>query len=124
VQRLFSTFPEGRPGIGLVFLRAVTAMALVQLMGAPPATTLPLSVILQLVAAAASALLIIGLWTPIAGLSLAITELSLLFLQFSSASMHIVLAALGAALAMIGPGAWSLDARVFGRKRIRIPQSY
>jgi putative oxidoreductase len=28
---------------------------------------------------------------------------------------------LGAALAMLGPGAWSVDARLFGRKRIRIP---
>jgi hypothetical protein len=27
-------------------------------------------------------------------------------------------ATIGAALAMIGPGAWSLDARLFGRKRI------
>jgi len=31
-----------------------------------------------------------------------------------------MLAALGAALAMVGPGAWSIDARLFGRKRIDI----
>jgi putative oxidoreductase len=29
---------------------------------------------------------------------------------------------MGAALAMLGPGAWSVDARLFGRKRIHIPQ--
>jgi hypothetical protein len=29
---------------------------------------------------------------------------------------------LGVTLAMLGPGAWSVDARLFGRKRIQIPQ--
>jgi uncharacterized membrane protein YphA (DoxX/SURF4 family) len=55
-------------------------------------------------------------------LFLAGAELSLLFFHCNSSSMPIVLAALGVALAMIGPGAWSVDAHLFGRKRIRIPQ--
>jgi hypothetical protein len=33
-----------------------------------------------------------------------------------------MLAALGAALAMVGPGAWSVDALLFGRKHIDIPE--
>jgi len=66
-------------------------------------------------------LLMIGLWTPIAGSLMAAAELCLLFFQGNSTPTHIVIAALGAALAMIGPGAWSIDARLFGRKRIRIP---
>jgi hypothetical protein len=122
VQRLFSTFPEGWPGTGLVFLRAVTAIPLVQIIAGPLAATLPLSIGLQLLAACCSALLLVGLWTPIAGSIMALAELSLLLLHFNGSSMHIVLAALGAAMAMIGPGAWSVDARLFGRKRIRIPQ--
>jgi uncharacterized membrane protein YphA (DoxX/SURF4 family) len=32
--------------------------------------------------------------------------------------MDLVLAILGLSLAMIGPGAWSVDARLFGRKQI------
>ena len=122
MQRLFSTFPDGWPGTGLVFLRAVTATPLVQFIKGPVAPALTFSITLQLLAGGCSALLIMGLWTPIAGLFMAGAELSLLIFHFNSSSMTIVLAALGVALAMIGPGAWSVDARLFGRKRIRIPQ--
>jgi uncharacterized membrane protein YphA (DoxX/SURF4 family) len=76
--------------------------------------------ILQLVSAGAGALLCIGLWTPVAGVLIAVAELSLAYSHVVDPPMHIMLAVLGAALAMIGPGAWSLDARLFGRKRIRI----
>jgi uncharacterized membrane protein YphA (DoxX/SURF4 family) len=95
---------------------------MVQFIAAPLSISLPLAMALQLVAAGCSVLLAIGLWTPIAGSLLAVAELSLLIFHFSSSSMDIVLAAIGAALAMIGPGAWSVDARLFGRKRIRLPQ--
>jgi hypothetical protein len=36
------------------------------------------------------------------------------------AGIPIMLATVGATLAMIGPGAWSIDARLFGRKHIEI----
>jgi len=122
VQRLFSTFPEGWPGTGLLFLRAAATIPLVQFVAGSQGAALPVSVIFQFLAAICSALLTIGLWTPVAGLFLTVSQLSLLVFPSSSGSIHIVLAALGAALAMIGPGAWSVDARLFGRKRIRIPQ--
>jgi putative oxidoreductase len=122
VQRLFSTFPEGWPGAGLLFLRAVAAIAPVQhgiagLLTAP----LPTLVIVKLVAAGAVALLLVGLWTPLAGVLMAVAELSLAFSHPTDPWVHILLGALGIALAMLGPGAWSVDARRFGRKRIRIP---
>jgi putative oxidoreductase len=106
----------------LVFLRAIMAVPLVQFGAGPLPLTAPSSVILQLLAAVCSALLIVGFWTPVAGALMALSELCLLLFSFSGASMHVVLAALGAALAMLGPGAWSVDARLFGRKRIRISQ--
>jgi putative oxidoreductase len=123
VQRLFSTFPEGWPGTGLVFLRAVVAIPPVQqgiagLLTAP----LPAFAILQLVAAVAAALLLVGFWTPVAGVLMAVAELCQAFSHSADPLLHVVLAALGAALAMLGPGAWSVDARLFGRKRITIPQ--
>jgi putative oxidoreductase len=77
----------------------------------------------QLAAAGAALLLLAGLWTPVAGVLMAIAEV---FLAFSHPSVdpwrHILLGTLGTALAMLGPGAWSVDARLYGRKRIRIPQ--
>jgi hypothetical protein len=35
--------------------------------------------------------------------------------------VYILLGTLGAALAMLGPGAWSIDARLFGWKRVELP---
>ena len=123
MQRLFSTFPEGWPGTGLLFLRAVTAIPPVQhgivgLLTAP----LPALINLQLLAAGAAVLLLLGLWTPVAGVLLAAAEMWLTFSHPIDPWRHILLGALGAALAMLGPGAWSVDARLFGRKRIQIPQ--
>ena len=122
MQRLFSTFPEGWPGVGLAFLRVVAAIPALQhgatgLLGAAPAPTL-----LQMVTACAALLLLVGLWTPVAGVLLAAAELCLVFSYPTDPLMHILHGALGAALAMLGPGAWSVDARLFGRKRIQIPR--
>ena len=123
MQRLFSTFPEGWPGAGLVFLRAVAAIPPFQhgiaVLLTPP---LPALVGLRMVAAGAAALLLVGLWTPVAGVLMAIAELCLTFSHPIDAWTHILIGTLGAALAMLGPGAWSMDARLFGRKRIQIPQ--
>jgi len=122
MQRLFSTFPEGWPGTGLLFLRTVAAIAPVQHGIAGLLTAqLPALVIVKLVAASAVALLLVGLWTPLAGVLMAVTELSLAFSHPTDPWIHILLGALGIALAMLGPGAWSVDARLFGRKRIQIP---
>ena len=125
MQRLFSTFPDGGPGIGLIFLRLVAAIPPVQhgiaaLLTAPlPAPEL---VVLQVAAAGAATLLLVGSWTPVAGVLMAVAELCLALSHPADPWMHIRLGTLGAALAMLGPGALSVDAHRFGRKRIQIPQ--
>ena len=63
-------------------------------------------------------LLLAGLWTPVAGAVTAVVEAWIAFSHPGDLSMPLALAVLGASLAMIGPGAWSLDARLFGRKQI------
>jgi putative oxidoreductase len=66
------------------------------------------------------ALLLAGLWTPITGTLLAIIEVWVVFFQGGQAEIHLPLATLGVSLVMLGPGAWSVDARLFGRKQINI----
>jgi uncharacterized membrane protein YphA (DoxX/SURF4 family) len=51
---------------------------------------------------------------------LAVAELWIAFAASGKAETHLLLGALSAGLAMLGPGAWSIDARLFGRKRIEI----
>jgi uncharacterized membrane protein YphA (DoxX/SURF4 family) len=74
---------------------------------------------LQIVDVGAGILLLLGLWTPLAGVILAGSELWIVFSGSGDPQMALILATLGATLAMIGPGAWSLDARLFGRKQIK-----
>lgn len=64
--------------------------------------------------------LLAGLWTPIGGTLLAMIEVWFAVTQSGRAEMSLPLAALGVSLVMLGPGAWSVDARLFGRKRINI----
>jgi uncharacterized membrane protein YphA (DoxX/SURF4 family) len=119
VQRLYSTFPCGPPGAGLLLLRAVAAIPLFH---ASLLTALPTPIILDVVIAGGALLLLIGLWTPIAGALIAVAELGLALVHPAEPWRHVQFAAMGAALAMLGPGGCSLDARLFGRKRIQIRQ--
>jgi putative oxidoreductase len=119
LQRLFSTFANGWPGAGLLFQRILTAVilgrfAIIQLTDASVST----SMLPQIMGACAGILLLVGLWTPVAGTLIAGIELWIAFTQPGDPWMSIILATLGGTAAMIGPGAWSVDARLFGRKHI------
>lgn len=128
MQRLFSTFASGWPGVGLLLLRLLTGVALIHfgiadLLEAPPPLTI---IILQIIGAGAGILLLLGLWTPAAGGLAAIVKVWIAFSRHFSHSgdpwIPIVQSILGAVLAMVGPGAWSIDARLFGRKHIDFPE--
>ena len=121
VQRLFSMFPDGWPGRGLLLLRVAAGLLLVYngiqgLMVAP----LPTSTALQVIAAIAGIFLIVGLWTPIVGAIVALSEIWIALAGADHPRSTILLAALGIALSMLGPGAQSIDALLFGRKRLDI----
>ena len=119
MQRLFSTFPGGLPGAGLLLLRAAIAIPLVYEGVLTVASSSP--AILEVVSAGAAILLLIGVWTPLAGALIAVAELGLAVLYPANSWMYVHFATMGAALAMLGPGGCSLDARLFGRKQIQIP---
>jgi putative oxidoreductase len=121
VQRLFSTFANGWPGLGLLLQRILTAILLLRLgvlefMGAPFSS----SMIPQLIASFAGILLLAGLWTPVVGTLIAAIEVWVTITQPGDLWISIALATLGTTAAMIGPGAWSLDARLFGRKHVAL----
>lgn len=78
------------------------------------------TVVLAVLGAGAGILLLAGLWTAVAGAVVVAIELWNAFLQSGDPWLQIVLATLAAGLALLGPGAWSVDARLFGWKRIDI----
>jgi putative oxidoreductase len=66
-------------------------------------------------------LLLAGLWTPVAGTLVAVLELGTIPWNLGALSTHIFMATIAAAAALVGPGFWSLDHRLYGWKRIDPP---
>jgi putative oxidoreductase len=123
MQRLFSTFPNGWPGFGLLLLRLGVGIALISfgVSGFSAASGEPVALARDSIEVAGAILLILGLWTPVAGALIALDELWIALSLYSGSTgghwNHVFLAVLTAGVAMLGPGAWSIDARLFGRKR-------
>ena len=119
MRRLYSTFAGGWPGVGLILMRLAIATALLTAALSPtsdnPANILTL---LALLLSLAALLLVLGLYTPIVGTLVALLEVLRAVSTSANRSMYLLLAAVAAALAMLGPGLWSIDARLFGWKRI------
>ena len=116
MQRLFSNFANGWPGLGLLIQRVITAIILTHGAVAHIGSVSKSNVLAEFAGAGLGIFVLVGLWTPVAGVLVAVVELWVAYLNAGDPWISIVLAALGATLAMIGPGAWSIDARLFGRK--------
>jgi len=132
LQRLFTAFPGGLPGIALLVLRGVFATTLL-IQGVcylRETEVTPGGLVLGLVSVGGGALLLVGLITPIAGAVVGLTGIGVvcsLFPSctsplFSSGIPILFAASILVAIIILGPGAFSLDARLFGRREIIIPR--
>ena len=133
MQKLFSTFPDEWPGIGLLLLRALVGCALMAQGVGYVQTPNP-----SLMACCLAALmftigvcLLAGLMTPLAALLVALFEIGITLLRtplpgqdlFYSSVAMISLIVVSIAIVLLGPGAFSLDAWMFGRREITIPST-
>jgi len=129
--RLFFAFPRGWPGVALLLLRAVFGLAVLAEGGyyLSGSDSTPSTWVIGLSAFAAGALLLVGFLTPIAALLVAagVAGVGFSLLPACSPSLFDARISLIFGLTMLativglGPGAFSVDARVFGRREIIIP---
>jgi len=126
---LFSTFPNGWPGAGLLLARLCLGAALVYVGVAsiPPRAADTIAIVETFTTTAGGILLLVGLWTPVAGGLAALAQTARALSAYSTMRqtvwIHVFLAVLSVSLAMLGPGAWSIDARLFGRKRFDLDRT-
>jgi len=131
VQRFFFAFPGGWPGAGLLLMRAVIALAILVQAACyvrEPDPTLAAWAV-GLAAIFAGCLLLIGFLTPLAGSFVALGALGIWLslippcmpTLFDSGTAAVFALTILWAIVTVGPGAFSVDARVFGRREIIFP---
>lgn len=122
MQRLFTSFAGGWPGLGLLIQRFIIGAVLLHqstaFFSGPTSTP---SLICESIGTVLAIFILIGLWTPLAGLLTAAFEVLIVFLLPRNPESEILFAAVGATLAMIGPGAFSIDSRLLGESKSEKP---
>jgi putative oxidoreductase len=123
VQRLFFNFARGVPGLGLLLARVILGLDLLaQAVMAIRQGGTTVQVLLHAASAGGGILLLVGLWTRVAAVFIVLTTLVYFLLHQGDWWHWILLGIVSITLALLGPGAWSLDARLSGWKRIDIPR--
>jgi putative oxidoreductase len=121
LRRFISNFVGGRPAFGLVLIRIAAGVALIttgreRIYFGEHIGLLTLGIF----TIADGVLLGAGLWTPLAGFLALALSISEALISHQGLYSAILLACMGAGVAFIGPGALSIDAWLFGLKRIDI----
>jgi uncharacterized membrane protein YphA (DoxX/SURF4 family) len=131
---MFSAYPDGWPGVGLLLLRAAVGSVLVVqgitlFQNGQPLRLLILTMVVM--TALAGVLLCIGLVTRFATAAAALGIMGSIFSWFPAPkvglfvtrSTPVLALMIAAAIAFVGPGAFSVDARLFGRREVIIPRN-
>ena len=117
--KFLSRYPDGGPGAGLLLLRfscALVAYPVLARLPLPP----PVLRLVLLPAAVGALALALGFRTRTLALLLAVTALAAVPTLGPDGAFIVIAHAGGCgALVLLGPGAYSIDARVFGRQVIR-----
>jgi uncharacterized membrane protein YphA (DoxX/SURF4 family) len=122
VRRLYSTFAASCPGAGLLLLRLVVGSILVVDGASTLGRDRPLPTTLASASLTGFGLLLgAGLWTPLVGTAVAGIEIWRALTSGQEPLVYLISGTVGAALALLGPGRWSVDAQLFGWKRIEPP---
>ena len=132
LRRLFSSYPDGMLGVGLLLFRLIIGVmtivfAIRWIAGAGDRS--PYVWVIGVVTAACGAMLVLGLMTLIAGVTASASILAITLsaaalsslLESGSAVLNLVTAILALGLALTGPGAFSLEGRLYGRREIVVP---
>jgi putative oxidoreductase len=121
VRRLYSTFARGPAGIGLLLIRLGTGITVIyHALGPVHLGPLAGSELLYVFCIGLGCLLAVGLWTPLVGTLIALTALWDAVAHPVDRVCDLAVVSLGVGITLIGPGIWSLDARIFGWKRVEI----
>lgn len=122
MQRLFSMFPQGGPGIALLLLRfSVTGVFLFRFW-AHLASTVPQWIFF--VVCLFSLSLCVGLFTPLLAVLVCLIGIySLIHTGVGTALINLCATLDAGALALLGPGAYSVDALLYGRRVVVVPAS-
>jgi hypothetical protein len=118
LRRLYSTFAGGAPGMALLLMRLVVGAVVLWRAGPGLLSGSPLDMVASASLALAGLLLIGGLWTPVAGAVVAVVAISEILRTGELLNGLLLAATIGGALTMLGPGRLSIDARLFGWRRI------
>ena len=132
LQRAFTSFPSGWVAVALLVLRVVVGTsAMVEATLAVSGAHSPLILVTAALAALAGLALVLGLLTPIASALIAAEAATILLcmkvvvLQLLNSRMALFeFVVMAAALAILGPGAASIDARLFGRREVAISEDH
>jgi hypothetical protein len=114
MQRLFGSFPNRGAGLALIILRLAVAVALVSGARLCPGPAAEVLIALSWIAAV---LMVVGWFTPLVAGSAVLVSLST-FWFCREPAVNALMIAVSVSIGLLGAGAYSVDARLYGRRRL------